>query len=115
MAVVDSDDGAVLARPPIGEGTDFAVFDPVRKWAFRSNRHGTVSVIAEKGPHSFAALAPVPTAYGARTMAIDTRTGRLFLVTADYLDNGSAVDPRHRRAVKPGSAKLLILDPVAGP
>jgi hypothetical protein len=48
-------------------------------------------------------------------MAIDPTTGRLFLVTADYDVNESAPDARHRTTVKPGSAKLLILDPVTRP
>ena len=111
MAVVDAESGAVLAMLPIGEGTDFAEFDPVRKWAFSSNRDGSLSVIAEDGPNAFKALASVPTAFGARTMAIDPKTGRLFLVTADFTVDEKATDARHRYTAKPGSAKLLILDP----
>lgn len=111
MAVVDANTGALLSSLPIGEGTDFDVFDPARKWALSSNRDGTLSVIAETGPNSFAALPPVTTAFGARTVAIDPKTGRLFLVTANYDVNESAADARHRYVVKPGSAKLLVLDP----
>lgn len=111
MIVVDANNGAQLASLPIGEGTDFAVFDPARKWAFSSNRDGTLSVIAEDNANSFRVLAPVATAYGARTMAIDPKSGRLFLATADYSVDGKAADAPHRYAVKPGSAKLLILVP----
>jgi YVTN family beta-propeller protein len=111
MAVVDAASGRQLATLPIGEGTDFAVYDPIRHWALSSNRDGTLSRIAETGPNSFAALPPVATAYGARTMAIDPKTGRLFLVTGTYDENPSAADARHRFTLKPGSAKLLILDP----
>jgi len=111
MAIADADSGAVLAMLPIGEGTDFAEFDPARRWALSSNRDGSLSVIAEQGPNVFKALASVPTAWGARTMAIDPKTGRVFLVTADYTVDDKAVDARHRYAVKPGSAKLLMLDP----
>lgn len=111
MTVVDAADGKVLASLPIGEGTDFAVFDPVRKLAFSANRDGTLSLIAEKDANTFVALPPVKTAYGARTMAIDPNTGRLFLVAGDYEENPSAADVRHRYTLKPGSAKLLMLDP----
>jgi YVTN family beta-propeller protein len=111
MAVIDGETGKQLATQPIGEGTDFAVFDSARKWALSSNRDGTLSVIAEKGPNAFITLPPVVTAYGARTMAIDPKTGRLFLVSGDYQENPSAADARHRYILKPGSAKLLILDP----
>jgi len=113
MAVADAESGAVLAMLPIGEGTDFAEFDPVRKWAFSSNRDGTLSVIAEDGPSAFRALTPVSTAYGARTMAIDPKTGRLFLVTADFAVDEKAADARRRYTAKPGTVKLLVLDPVA--
>jgi len=115
IAVVDANSGTVLARFPIGDGTDFDVFDPVRKWALSSNRDGTLSVIAENGPNRFEVLPPVATAYGARTMAINPKTGRLFLATGDFQENPSAVDTRHRHSLKPGSAKLLILDSVVRP
>ncbi|MDE2630367.1 MAG: YncE family protein, partial [Alphaproteobacteria bacterium] len=74
---------------------------------------GTLSVIAEKSPDSFAALPPVKTAFGARTMAVDPKSGRLFLVTADMTVNDKAAptDYRHRYNITPGSAKLLFLDP----
>lgn len=112
MAVVNADTGKVVASLPIGEGTDFAEFDPIRKFAFSSNRDGTLSVIAEKGPESFEALPAVSTAFGARTMAIDPKSGRLFLVSADFDVNEAASDPRRRYTAKPGSAKLLVFEPV---
>lgn len=116
MAVVNADTGATVASLPIGEGTDFAEFDPVRKRAFSSNRDGTLSVIAEKSADRFEALPPVQTAFGARTMAVDAKSGRIFLVTADFSVNEAipASDPRHRYTVKPGTAKLLMFDPVLG-
>lgn len=113
MAIVDAESGKVLAMLPIGEGSDFAEFDPSRRWAFSSNRDGTLSVIAESGPNAFKALPSVMTAYGARTMAIDPKTGRLFLVTADFVVNETASDARHRYTAKPGSVKLLMFDPIA--
>ena len=112
MPVVDAESGAVIANLPIGEGTDFAAFDPPRAVAFSSNRDGTLSIIAEKSPNSFVALPAVSTEIGARTMAIDPKTGRIYLVTAEMTLNESAApsDSRHRYSVKPGSVKLLFLD-----
>jgi hypothetical protein len=55
----------------------------------------------------------VATMRGARTMTLDSMTGRLYLMAADYSVNES-VDPkdvRHRYSVVPGSARLLFLDP----
>ncbi len=113
MTVVNAESGAVLANLPIGDGSDFAEFDPARGYAFSSNRDGTLSIIAEKTPDSFVALPAVATQYGARTMAIDPKTGRVFLVTADMTVNEAAAptDYRHRYSIKPGSVRLIFLDP----
>jgi YVTN family beta-propeller protein len=115
MTVVSAKTGTVLATLPIGEGTDFAEFDAGRGLAFSSNRDGTLSIVAEKSPTSFVALPAAATQFGARTMAFDPKTGRIFLVTADMAINPSAApdDWRHRYTVTPGSVKLLFLDPVS--
>lgn len=112
MVVMNADNGAVIATLPIGQGTDFASFDPERGLAYSSNRDGTLSVVAEKSADDFVALAAIPTQIGARTMAIDPKTGRIYLVTADMVVNQSAApgDFRHRYSIKPGSVRLLFLD-----
>ncbi len=112
MVIMNADTGAVIATLPIGEGTDFASFDPKRNLVYSSNRDGTLSVVAEKSPDDFVALPAIPTQIGARTMAIDPRTGRIYLVTADMTVNESAApnDFRRRYSIKPGSLRLLFLD-----
>lgn len=117
LAVVDADTGSNLATLPIGAGTDAAAFDPKRNLIFSSNRDGTLSVIAEKSPGTFEPLPAVATQFGARTMALDPESGRIYLVTADFTLNpkAAASDPRHRYAIAPGSVRLLFLDPASGP
>ena len=113
LVVVDEDTGATVATLPIGTRSDAAAFDPKRKLIFSSNGDGTLSVIGEKDANSFVTVASVATKQGARTMAVDPESGRVFLVAADTTLNPSA-DPsdfRHRYVVTPGSAKLLFLDP----
>jgi YVTN family beta-propeller protein len=112
MVVINADNGTVIATLPIGEGSDFAAFDPERGLAFSPNRDGTLSVIAEISPENFVALPAIPTQLGARTMAIDPDSGRIYLVTAEMTVNESAAlaDSRHRYSVKPGSVRLLFLD-----
>src|SRR5258706_7714586 len=113
LVVIDADSGKQLAELPIGSRTDGAAFDPGTRRAFSSNGDGTVTVIGETTPNSFVSLGSVPTMRGARTMTLDPKTGRLYLVAADLTVNES-VDPadvRHRYSVVPGSAKLLFLDP----
>jgi DNA-binding beta-propeller fold protein YncE len=114
LVVIDADRGTIVATLPIGARSDAAAFDPKRKLIFSSNSDGTLSVIAEKDANSFVTVASVATKVGARTMALDPESGRLYLVAADMTINASA-DPsdfRHRYVVTPGSAKLLFLDPI---
>jgi DNA-binding beta-propeller fold protein YncE len=113
MEVIDADSGKQIAELPIGSRSDGAAFDPGTKRAFSSNGDGTLTVIGEKSPDSFVSLGSVPTMRGARTMTLDPKTGRLYLVAADFTINESAdpSDSRHRYTVVPGSAKLLFLDP----
>ena len=112
MAIVDAKTGTVLTQLPIGDYTDFAEFDPIRRLAFSSNREGTLSIIAEKSPTHFVSMPEVTTPLGARTMAINPENGRIFLVTADLVRNEAATDAMHRYSVNPGTVKLLFLDPV---
>jgi YVTN family beta-propeller protein len=113
MVVMNADNGAVMATLPIGEGSDFAAFDPQHGLAYSSNRDGTLSVVAEVSPENFESLPSIQTQIGARTMAIDQKSGRIYLVTADMIVNESAppTDFRHRYTIKPGSVRLLFLDP----
>lgn len=108
MDVVDADSGAVLASMPIGQGSDFAVFDAHHGWALSSNRDGTLSRIAEQGG-KFVALPAIVTQKGARTMALDDKTGRVYLVASDVTADASA---RGGFKTVPGTARLLYLDPV---
>jgi YVTN family beta-propeller protein len=112
MVVMNGDNGAVIATVPIGDGTDFASFDPQRGLAYSSNRDGTLSVVSEISPDKFEPLPAIKTQVGARTMAIDPKSGRIYLVTADMTVDEAAApsDYRHRYHVKPGSVRLLFLD-----
>jgi YVTN family beta-propeller protein len=112
MVVMNADNGAVISTLPIGEGSDFAAFDPERGLAFSSNRDGTLSVVAEMSPENFVSLPAIPTQLGARTMAIDPNSGRIYLVTGEMAVNETTTpaDSRHRYSMKPGSVKLLFLD-----
>jgi DNA-binding beta-propeller fold protein YncE len=111
LVVVDADTGSTIATLPIGARSDAAAFDPKRKRVFSSNGDGTLSVIEEKAANTFVTLSSVATMQGARTMAVDPESGRLYLVAGDITINVEPSDLRHRFIVTPGSAKLLFLDP----
>jgi hypothetical protein len=98
---------------PIGKGSDAAAFDPVRKLVFSSNRDGTLTVVQETAPDDYKVLANMKTAAGARTLAVDPASGRIFLVTgtvASVTPPKNADDHPHF-VFAPGSVKLLVYDP----
>ncbi len=109
MIVMDSGTGRVIASLPIGRGVDAAAFDPVTRRAFSSNGVGTVTVIQEDGPDSLRVLDTVPTQAAARTMALDEKTHRLYLVSANFGPPPPATPerPHPRGPVLPGSFVLL--------
>jgi YVTN family beta-propeller protein len=112
MDVMNAESGAVIASLPIGMGTDFDAFYPAKNLAFSSNREGTLSVIAEQGPDKFVALPPISTKFGARTMALDEKTGRIYTISSEVTENKAVpVTDRTHYKVTPGSAEVLFLDP----
>ena len=82
LAVLDSDDGHIVATPAIGSDPDGAVFEPKTQRIFTSNKEGTLSVLREVSPDRYEALQTLATQPGARTLALDETTGRIYLPTA---------------------------------
>ncbi len=63
---------------------DAAKFDPGTKLAFASNGDGTLAVLHEDGGDEFSLVQNVKTEVGARTMAVDPKTHRVFMPNADF-------------------------------
>jgi DNA-binding beta-propeller fold protein YncE len=83
MAVLDADTGKVITTLPIGDHVDATAFDAATKLIFNSNGEGTVTVIHEDSPDKYSLVETVKTAPRAKTMALDPKTHRLFLSTAE--------------------------------
>src|ERR1700739_3509821 len=83
MAIVNADDGKIVAGPALGEGCDATAFDADRGLAVASAGDGTITVIHEDSPDKFSVIQTVTTQKGARTMAVDPKTHTLFTVTAN--------------------------------
>jgi len=81
MAVSDPDSGKVLATPAIGQGSDGVAFDPATGYAFSSNGDGTLTVVQQAGG-KWDVLENIATERGARTIALDEKTHKLYLPTA---------------------------------
>ncbi len=112
-AVVSTADGKLLATVPTGSGTDGAAFDAGAGLAFVSNGGGTLTVIRETSTGVFAAVQNVETERGARTVALDPRTHRLYLPTARFgpPPSPTAERPRPRPEILPGTFEILVVGP----
>jgi DNA-binding beta-propeller fold protein YncE len=104
MAIV-ADDGTLLGRPPIGAGPDGVAWLDGAAWS-ANGQDGTISVVRETAPGRFETTETIPTVLGARTIAADPGTHRLYLPTADLQPAAAGA----RRAGVPGSFYVLVLE-----
>jgi hypothetical protein len=84
MVIVNSDTGSIITVLPIGAGSDGAFFNPATMEAFSSNGDGTLTVVKESSPTSFAVEQTVQTQVSAKTATLDSKTGHIFLIAAEY-------------------------------
>jgi DNA-binding beta-propeller fold protein YncE len=112
MAVLDAASGRVITTLPIGAGVDGTAYDPAPRLAFASNGEGTLTVVHEDSPEKFSVVGTVPTQRGARTMALDAKTHRIYLSTARFGPPSAPTTerPNPRLTVIPGSFTVLVLD-----
>ena len=112
MVVLDSRSGKVVATLPIGKGPDGAEFDPGTGLAFSPNGEGTLTVIHEDSADKFSVVGTVTTQRGARTMALDPKTHRVYLAAASYGEAPAptADRPHPRPPMLPDSFVILVLD-----
>jgi hypothetical protein len=84
MVILSALTGKILATLPIGTGVDGAGFNPATNEAFTSQGDGTLTIVKENSPTSFKVEQTVQTQVSAKTMSLDTKTGRVILIAADY-------------------------------
>jgi DNA-binding beta-propeller fold protein YncE len=113
-AIVDSESGKLVGTVPIGDGVDANAYDPGTGLAFSSNgADGTLTVIREEAPDRFAVGATVPTRKGARTLALDEKTHKVFLATAQFgpAPAPTAEQTHPRPAILPDTFTILVVSP----
>jgi len=110
MSVIDYETGKVLANPSIGSGPDAARYSEKHKLAFASCGEGVLSVV-DAGAPGYPTIETLPTERGARTMAYDQATDRIYLVTAEFgpAPAPTADRPHPRPAAIPGSFTVIVV------
>jgi hypothetical protein len=76
-----------------------------------SSGDGTMTVFHEDTPDKYTLVESVKTQSGARTMALDRKTGRAFLSVAEYGPRPEAKTgtPTPRAPMVPGSFSVLVI------
>jgi YVTN family beta-propeller protein len=109
MVMMDATSGKIIASVPIGDGVDANAFDPATQLAFASCREGTVTIAHEDSPDKLNVVQTLPTARGSRTMALDSKTHKIYLPAAEYETPEQAPGAtRQRPKMIAGSFKILV-------
>jgi DNA-binding beta-propeller fold protein YncE len=88
--VLDAEKGTILATLPIGNGTDGGGFNPSTMEAFSSQRDGTLTIIKETSPASFAVEQTVQTKPGCKTCSLDSKNNRIVLICTERSPQAAA-------------------------
>jgi DNA-binding beta-propeller fold protein YncE len=104
IAIRAADGKVVAPHLPIDRKPDAVIFDAARKTFYiPCGRDGTLAVISESNDGALSVGESVSTAVGAHTGAVDSKTGRLYIPTADYQLTVSGVAPAD------GTFRILVL------
>ncbi len=102
LIVMSTKDGKVLSDLPIGESVDAVKLDDGE--AFASTAGAQLFVASETSPGKFGIVQTVKTGDGARTMALDPTTHRIYLPAAEFETGANG-----RQAPKPGTFRILVV------
>jgi YVTN family beta-propeller protein len=110
LAIMDADSGKVLQTFPIGDGVDTNIYEPATGLLFTATREGTLHIFHEDTPDKFSVVETVKTEFGARNMALDPKTHRLFIDTGDFAPAAAPTteQPKPQSTPVSGTFRLLV-------
>jgi hypothetical protein len=111
--MLDTKSGKVIDTVPIGAGVDGFAFDDATQLAFASCGDGATTIAKEETPGKLTVLQTLKTERGARTMALDPKTHRIYLPSAQFQPPPSPSPDTSpgRPSVVPNTLKLLVYGP----
>jgi YVTN family beta-propeller protein len=113
MVMLDTETGKVIGNVPIGAGVDGCAFDDSTQLVFASCGEGTTTIAKEETPQKLTVIQTLKTERGARTMALEPKTHRIYLPTAQFQPAPSpspGASPA-RPMIVPNTLKLLVYGP----
>ncbi|MEP6956402.1 MAG: YncE family protein [Chthoniobacterales bacterium] len=113
LAMLDTESGKVVATVPMCSGTDGCVFDEASGLVFASCGEGVTTIAKEESPAKLTVVQTLQTQRGARTIALDPRTHRIYLPAADFQPAPSPAPGAtpSRPTIVPNTIKLLVYGP----
>jgi hypothetical protein len=114
MVIMSAKDGKILTTLPMAGGSDGASFNPATMEAFNTQGNGKLTIVKENSPTTFEVEQNLDTKNGARTIALDTKTGHVFTM-ADERTPAPAPPPGTppgrggRGTVIPGTFTILMI------
>jgi DNA-binding beta-propeller fold protein YncE len=110
LVMMDADSGKVLQSFPISAGVDAAAFEPETGLVFVSTREGMLHIFHEDSPDKLSEVQTVKTEYGAKTMALDPKTHKVFLSTSDFDPPAAPTErqPNPLPRAKQGNFRVLV-------
>jgi DNA-binding beta-propeller fold protein YncE len=84
MVILSAKDGKIITSLPLAGASDGAAFNSATMEAFSTHGNGTLTVIKENSPTSFAVEQNLDTMAGAKTLTLDTKTNHVLTMAAEY-------------------------------
>ena len=84
VVILSAKDGKIITTLPTGAMVDTVAFLPKTMEAVSAEGAGSMTFIKENSPTDFSVEQTVTTTPGAKTLTLDTKTGHLITMTADY-------------------------------
>ncbi|HTB52396.1 MAG TPA: hypothetical protein VK718_06465 [Ferruginibacter sp.] len=100
ITILDATTGNVIMTLPIGAGVDAVAYDPITKLIFCSCGDGTTTVIKQESADKYSVIQIINTQLKAKTIALDTKTHKIYLSVADRVEG--------TKKIVPGTFKLLV-------
>ncbi|MBC7422759.1 MAG: YncE family protein [Ferruginibacter sp.] len=100
MSVVDITSGKIITTIPIGAGVDAVAYDAATKLIFCPNGDATTTIIKQESADKYTVVQTLATQIRAKTLALDTKTHKIYLSVAD-IEKGT-------RSIVPGTFKVLV-------
>jgi hypothetical protein len=114
VIIVNAKNGDIITTLPTGVGVDTVAFNPATMEAISAENGGSMTFIKENSPTNFVVEQTLQTMPGAKTMALDTKTGHILTETAEFSPAAPNAPPGPagrpaRGPMVPGSFSILMV------